>query len=155
MVGVIAAIAASVLVTRLAFGVDDASFEVLEQTAADLVPQDEFELLSTERSPAEPCWWWCEDYQLTVDVRSTYRPLDTVDPAAQCERMRRTLTEFAGAAPAEYEGTIYTECSLFAIDVPVGDQVVSVGVDVDQRASVPISLHVTNESAERAFLPYG
>jgi len=150
---IVALVAGGLVGTRLN-RVDTAEYEVLERFIAPVVDSAGFTTTSIERGDPSPCWWWCEDYVLDVDIRMRIQPKQDIDNAADsCAVLRAHISESLRRPPDSETERPSGTCSMHWFDLQADGRDVSLWASSRLLPSMGADLVVTNESVDRAFLP--
>lgn len=115
-------------------------------------------VIEAEVTDRTPCWWWCEDIVLGVDLYGQVADVGDRSQADVCQDLRAAfVTELGEPTDDDPRNLRYSECFEWWPDVLVEDRHVSVSIDVsteDSPSGPTAQVHFTNESATRAFLPW-
>ncbi|MEM9656006.1 MAG: DUF805 domain-containing protein [Actinomycetota bacterium] len=133
--------------------VDGTEYEVLEGYVAPVVDEAGFTTTSMKRGDPSPCWWWCEDYVLNVDLQLRIEPRQPVDNETElCSQLRNRIADALGKQPDREQEFTNGGCSLLWDHLQADERSVRLSA-----ATGPLGLWadlvITNESVERAFLP--
>lgn len=142
------------LLAHLLNRVDSDEYAVMERYVTPILASAEFTVTESQRGDSFPCWWWCEDYVLDVDLRVEFTVGGVDSHADLCGTLRDELVAGIGRAPDRDEELRGPRCLLTWSGIQVGGRDLSISTTSRSWPDTTVVMRITNLSTQRAFLPY-
>lgn len=142
------------LVVHVLNRVDSHEYALMEDYVTPILDSADFTVTDSQRGDPYPCWWWCEDFVLNVDLRVEFTVNGVESHADLCETLRRDLVAGIGRSPDREEEMRGPRCLLIWSDVQADGRELSITTISMSWPELTVVMNITNQSIERAFLPF-